>query len=160
MIFIDGILFQNQSTPSIPDPVPSNVTLTSSGATACQQTNAVNQAFVGATVYTMDDTDTVITGATIIVQNGIVTCVSNVTGACPNPDASYNVYNLQGGCIIPGGIVVHSGLAQIEVPSEENSGSGVQGADNLYATDNLMLNMFYNQHLIVKKPAFSDFTGF
>ena len=105
MTFIDGELFDKREEPLHADPIltPTS-TLSSTGNTACQENvNSGKQAVVGGNVHSFDDSDTVYTNATILIENGVITCISSTPGQCVY-DNSFNVYTVKDATIIPGKI--------------------------------------------------------
>lgn len=143
-IFIDGTLFDNNTYTAVPKVPVSQVSLTKSGPNQCQASNSFALTQV-ASIYTMNATNGVSSGS-IVVQNGIVTCI----GAC-NVPAEATVYSLNnGGVVLPGLVSSAAQLGQLEVDQEDNTYDGsLSGTDNsmVYAADGLRVRNYYNRHL-------------
>jgi imidazolonepropionase-like amidohydrolase len=132
----------------VPPPPAGNATLQPSGPTPCQNTSSANYAITDVTVYTMDDTNRVITDAHIVVQNGVVQCVGTAA-ECAVP-ANSDVYSLPGGQVMPGLINVGTSLALYEVDSEEGSADSYifpSDSQRVRAADGVRLNMYHKRHL-------------
>ena len=103
MTYIDGELFDKREEPLHPDPILTPTSsLSFTGTTACQENfNSVKQAIVGGNVYSFDDLDSLYNNATILVENGVITCISSTPGQCVY-DESFNIYHVNNATILPG----------------------------------------------------------
>jgi imidazolonepropionase-like amidohydrolase len=146
-VFIEGVLEVSNPLPpnTLPSVEPPNFnenlidvspdTITCVFGSAGQ--NISTYAIQGVTVWTMQ-TQTPITSATILVQNGIVTCI----GTCTIPAGTYT-FTLVGGVVIPGAISSYTDVGVSEVEQEGESQDGfVSGTDNsdIRAADGIRLN--------------------
>lgn len=96
--------------------------LTTSGGPVCMA-GAANIAITGVTVYHQDpDAASPMTAATILITNGVVTCMG--AGAACTVPAGASVYNLDGGFVTPGFIESLSHIGQIEIESESSTNDG------------------------------------
>jgi len=143
-IFIDGTLFDNNTLTAVPKVPAQQVSLSKSGPNQCQPSNSYAITQVGS-IYTMNATNGVASGS-VVVQNGLVTCV----GSCTIPgDAT--VYSLNnGGVVLPGLVSSAAQLGQVEVDQEDNTYDGsLSGTDNsmVFAADGLRVRNYYNRHL-------------
>jgi hypothetical protein len=87
-----------------------------------------------------------ITGATIVVQNGNISCLA---AGCSLTGIS-NVFTLTGGIVIPGMINTAAPTGQVEVEAESNSADGVASVmdgEDIKAIDGIQFNSWVPRHL-------------
>eukprot|EP01091_Cochliopodium_minus_P017396 TRINITY_DN6804_c0_g1_i1.p1 TRINITY_DN6804_c0_g1~~TRINITY_DN6804_c0_g1_i1.p1 ORF type:complete len:880 (-),score=204.36 TRINITY_DN6804_c0_g1_i1:17-2656(-) len=151
-IYIDGFLQENTTLLassgnfSSPQKV-AGVPLTTSGPTACQRISSNTIFISGVLLYPMNSSDVSysIPNTNIVIQNGIVTCISP---ACTAPIGA-DVYQING-IAIPGIVSTGSQLGQYEVNAEPDSHDGTADVSdnfNVRAGDGIRLNSFYGRML-------------
>lgn len=97
------------------------VDLKSSVTTTCVGSRKLqNYVISNAKVFTMDATNTIISGANIVVTNGNVTCVDT---SCPIP-LGFEVFTQTDGVVIPGMIESSTALGLVEIQSEPDTNDG------------------------------------
>jgi imidazolonepropionase-like amidohydrolase len=140
----DNSAFASAIVPPTPD---GTATLEYVGPTACTQSQSASYAVTGVTIYTMDASNTVHTGATIVVTDGIISCIGP-PAVCPVPNGADD-YILDGGQIIPGMINVGTSVGLYEVDSEDNSADGFinPSSTGVRAIDGIRWNMYQRRHL-------------
>jgi len=137
LVFIEGVLWVNDTIPQNP-PVtpPAFATTRITPAESCQTQNP-SYAVQAGTLWTME-TNTPITNGIVVVTNGVVTCANT------NCDTTgLTVYNLPNGVIIPGIVSAASAVGLSEVEQEPDTQDGTVYMDNsgrVLAADGLRLN--------------------
>jgi imidazolonepropionase-like amidohydrolase len=143
-IFINGQLTDDFQLSPVVVPFQTQVHLPT-----CVQgpTNVPQLALTGVTVYTFDANNTIISNANILVQNGIITCLSPTCVAGPG----FQTYNLQGGIVTPGVIATLSNLLGTrEIDQEPASGDGsvrTSDASSVRAFDAIRFRSYKNKKL-------------
>jgi imidazolonepropionase-like amidohydrolase len=144
-VIIEGELTDDLNLPAFVEPVQVQVHLPNCSTQGVTPQSKI--AVTGVTVNTMNANGDTLTGATILVQDGVITCLSAT--ACQF-DNTWTVYNLQGGVVIPG--IVASGVSELgtkEISQEGNSGDGTaySNCDNVRAFDAVQLQAYQGKKL-------------
>eukprot|EP01124_Arcella_intermedia_P022133 TRINITY_DN3237_c0_g1_i1.p1 TRINITY_DN3237_c0_g1~~TRINITY_DN3237_c0_g1_i1.p1 ORF type:complete len:894 (+),score=157.84 TRINITY_DN3237_c0_g1_i1:41-2722(+) len=152
-VFIEGnlVLSRQRVGPPTPAPDPPGYgKYPVSFAASCKGLVPTPYVVRGVKAWTLDASEAVIENATMVVENGTITCIGSYPACEGTISADWSTYNIPSGWMIPGLINVGSSTALSEVDQEINSQDGtasVSNGANIRAIDGVRLNNYKNRHL-------------
>eukprot|EP01124_Arcella_intermedia_P022134 TRINITY_DN3237_c0_g1_i3.p1 TRINITY_DN3237_c0_g1~~TRINITY_DN3237_c0_g1_i3.p1 ORF type:complete len:974 (+),score=164.83 TRINITY_DN3237_c0_g1_i3:145-2922(+) len=152
-VFIEGnlVVYRQLVGPPTPTPDPPGYgNYPISFPSSCEGIVPTPYVVRGVKAWTLDVSDNVLENATMVVENGIITCIGSYPLCEGNISSDWTTYNIPSGWMIPGLINVGSSIALSEVVHEVNSQDGTapgSNGANIKAIDGVRLNNYKNRHL-------------